>query len=255
MKLTEKFMTKFSLVVWIGLVVGTADLRAAFIGIYVPAGSRAQDGDSSFDGSPGYGYQQLFPADWFADLPKGGAILGEVVFRSDASFFGQLNWSDSVTGVEIGVSTTQRLSSSLSAIFAENVGDDRALLTRSTDSRGISNLPRGIGIPSEFSLGFGSSKDGFLYDPAVGNLLLDIKGLGFPFAIDAFTTAENIAVTFSSVDPDFSKGTLLHKGLAVAFAFYPVPEPSSIVLLAAGVLAFVISRQPHQRKVTRAIGC
>ena len=221
----------------------TIDTNAQLTTIYTPPGSHFVDGNSSFDGSPGYGFQQVFPAEWFSDLPKGGGVIKQVIFRSDSSIFGQRDWAGNVTGVEIGVSTIQKTSASLSPIFAQNLGGDRTLLSKTTDIFLLSNLPGGTGNASEFSLSFGSNKDGFFYDPSAGNLLLDIRGLGFPFALDAYTSAENVSVTFSSIDHSFSQGKLLQKGLVVLFAFYPVPEPTRVGLFALGVISLAIARK------------
>lgn len=230
---------------WILIVsiFGAIEARAQLTGIYTPPGSHFVDGNSSFDGSPGYGFQQIFLAEWFSDLPKGGGVIKQVIFRSDASIFGQKNWAGSVTGVEIGVSTIQKSTTSLASIFAQNVGADRTLLSKTTDVSFVANLPSGSGHASEFSLSFGSNKDGFFYDPSAGNLLLDIRGLGFPFALDAYTSAENVSVTFSSLDHSFSQGKSVQKGLVVLFAFYPVPEPTPLALFALGVFGFVITRK------------
>lgn len=247
-------MKKFLFTIWVTTVLGLIDSYAAQqTAIYAPPDSRFLDGNSSFDGSPGYGFQQLFPAGLFSDLPKGGAILKGVVFRSDASIFGQSKWADNVTGVEVGVSTTTKTSSSLSPVFSENVGNDRTLLTQSSDFAFMGNSPSGTGIPSEFSLGFGSNIEGFLYDPAAGNLLLDLRGFGVPFAVDAFTSTENLSVAYSSLDPSFLKGRLLQKGLAVVFGFYPVPEPTSLGLFALGVFCLFIARKRRQRKEAQVI--
>ena len=118
----------------------------------------------------------------------------------------------------------------------------------------MANLPSGSGHASEFSLSFGSNKDGFFYNPSAGNLLLDIRSLGFPFALDAYTSTENLSVTFSSLDHSLSQGKLIQKGLVVLFAFYPVPEPTPLALFALGFFGFVIARKRRQRKEAHVNG-
>ncbi len=193
--------------------------------VYSPPGSRDKDGNTFFAIDSGRPQQQLFPAEWFSNLPKGGALLKGIAFRSDSGPSGQVSWTADVTGVEIGVSTTQKTVDSLSPVFAENVGADRTMLTQAGDTTFLINAFSGSGQVSTFSLGFGSNHDGFLYDPAAGNLLVDFKGLRFPFGIDAFITDQNVSVRHKSSDPTGLTGQLSNIGYVVAFAFYPVPEP------------------------------
>ncbi len=241
------FMKRLLRALLIGFGLAIQASYAQTFAVFTPPGSRDHDGNSFIPIDRARPQQQLFPAEWFSQLPKGGAILTTVSFRSDAGLTGQFEWGEDVTGVEIGVSTTQKTSQSLSPIFADNVGPDRTLITDAGYTTALTNVRGGLGNVSSFSLRFGSNPDGFLYDPAKGNLLLEVRGLRFPFGLDAFTSDQDIAVNYSAADPSGLNGRLSNQGYVVLFVFYPVPEPATAGILAVGILEFLALRHLHNR--------
>jgi len=72
----------------------------------------------------------------------------------------------------IYASTTTRSVAGLSATFAENIGADNTLVLSGTLNWATGNVP-GPGNTLQFDMVFPFTTP-FLYDPAAGNLLLDI---------------------------------------------------------------------------------
>jgi hypothetical protein len=150
------------------------------------------------------------------------------------------------------LSTTARSSTSLSRVFASNLGADAVqVLTW--------NVPG-------FTTGFQSLQlplsSVFRYDPTLGNLLLDIQkdrtgnfGDG-PIYADGSIQANGVAMLSNSLGE--GQNTIReHTGLTTAFAgsllsgdVSPVPEPSSMLLLASGA-ASLIARSSRARRRAR----
>jgi hypothetical protein len=118
-------------------------------------------------------YQQVYDASAFTQLPPGGAFVTRMFFRSDCG----VSWGPLVTNLQVSLSTTARRPDELSANFTENIGPDETIVARLR----MNYAPPGNyhpscptpQPPSEVPLELP-----FWYDPARGNLLLDMRVSG-----------------------------------------------------------------------------
>ena len=195
-------------------------------------------------------FQQVFDASLFKDqLPEGGGNLGMLSFRVDGNV-GYL-WRGLITGVEIDLSTTTKSSVTLSPNFADNITSEPFRLIVPTDRQDIGSGWRGDNVTPFFGPTFGLGRP-FHYDPAKGNLLIDVKGLGlnlqkvdpnYIIALDGVHEAQNVAVwSVPGSDANAAQGQLVKDGLVTAFVFYSVPEPSPILLGGIGMVIIGLTR-------------
>jgi len=182
-------------------------------------------------------FQQVYDSSLFGTLPTGGGLIAAISFRVDP-FLG-LPFSAGIGNLQLNLSTTSRNPDGLSLIFDANIGaNDMVVL--GPGPVGI-NGEGGVGV-SSFDVTFGFSSP-FYYDPAMGNLLLDFRiytGAGTDpgriATLDAFDVAgDGVSSVFAFGNGLPSMGQASSLGLATAFLFTPVPEPSSLALLAVGL--------------------
>lgn len=121
--------------------------------------------------------QQVYHQSAFGRVPSGGAFLTRIFFRAACNSQG--GWI--VTNLQFNLSTTSIAPDQLSASFASNIGSDETIVYG----------PKPTAIDTQAS-GCGSSFDRidfeldnpFFYNPADGNLLLDIRNFGSYFPSD-----------------------------------------------------------------------
>ncbi len=107
-------------------------------------------------------YQQVYNASVFANVDPKFIYITVFGFRLDRSGF---PWT--VTNMQINLSTTQRAADDLSSDFAENVGSDDTVVF----GPGRHDFPGGLNGPGvQIQL-----ERPFRYNPAFGNLLLDVR--------------------------------------------------------------------------------
>jgi len=125
-------------------------------------------------------YQQVYGAPDFAALP-GPVLITELIFRPDGGLGRPFN--QTLTDVQINLSTTSVEPDNLSATFADNVGTDDTIVFDGALS--LSSADSGSG-PRDFDIVI-VLETPFLYDPAAGNLLLDVRNYngGFTTQFDA----------------------------------------------------------------------
>ena len=120
-------------------------------------------------------YQQVYAGSQFTNVPGGGEYIVAVSLRTDCSFSSGFSVT---THFEVRASTTSKAPDELSPILQENVGSDE-VVTFQTNSFGFGHVYPGS-CPQTHALDqyipFGIP---FLYDPAKGNLLIDIRHSGF----------------------------------------------------------------------------
>lgn len=230
------------LLVTILLMSATAIQAGQNYGVIVPEKYKDIDAESYIlrDSPSSSHYQLLYDAALFRNLPAGGGYLRIIYFRTDQLV--GLNASGSLVGAQIIASTTQRDSKSLSAVFAENIGADATVYLDPNEAREYtSNWQGNEKVSGFFSLG--ASGDGFFYDPAKGNLLLDFKNISFPFGLDAYQADTPIVVSAIEGDRLGLKGELTSLTPVTALNFYVVPEPSTGALLIGGMGALYAARR------------
>jgi hypothetical protein len=123
----------------------------------------------------------------------------------------------------IYASTTTRSVAGLSATFAENIGADNTLVFSGTLNWATGNLP-GPGNTRQFDVVFPFTTP-FLYDPAAGNLLLDIRlsGIGEAIKLDIVTTNEMLRKVLNTTSSNATTGTFGGPTQVTQFTFEPPP--------------------------------
>jgi len=138
--------------------------------VVAPANLASEDATfgSGWLAAPAYRVQEAYGAEHF---PTQALIITELRFRPDR-FYGQA-FTTAVASIQFNLSTTTHDSEALSANFADNTGDDETIvflgsLTISSQFGGPTNGPKDFDIVVPL-------RTPFLYNPAVGNLLLDVR--------------------------------------------------------------------------------
>jgi hypothetical protein len=149
--------------------------------VVAPNGDAATEGngDNSFSfntnivGVTSQRYQQVYASSQFSAL-TGPQLITEILFRPDATL-GQA-FSSTLPNIEIALSTTSKAPDGLSATFAANVGANNTTVYSGPLSL-LSSATRPPGGPKAFDIAINLTTP-FLYDPAAGNLLLDVTNFG-----------------------------------------------------------------------------
>jgi len=118
--------------------------------------------------NPGYRNQQVYDSSQF---PSGPIRIRELRFRPD-SLYGQA-FNTTIQNIQINLSTTSHGSDALSTTYADNVGPDDTMVVSGTIhvSSAFTGLPDG---PKNFDIIIKLDQT-FDYNPAAGNLLVDIR--------------------------------------------------------------------------------
>lgn len=122
---------------------------------------------------PSMRYQQVFAAGEFASIRAGGEFITHIAFRPDGAV---RPFSITVSSVQINLSTTLVAPDAMSAQFANNVGLDDAIVLPPT-TLALASGPATSASPRPFSIIIPLARP-FFYNPAVGNLLLDLRVIG-----------------------------------------------------------------------------
>jgi hypothetical protein len=201
--------------------------------------------------------QQVFAASEFASLSE-PALITKISFRTDASFVEgrppSLPFSSEIPDIQIALSTTNAAVDRLSEIFANNIGSDETIVYRGALSLSSAFTSPAIG-PKPFDVSI-NLQNPFLYDPTLGNLLLDVKnfseaGVAF-LALDAHDEiGDSISRQFTNnvnSPTAFSNSLGSSYGLVTQFTITsipkPVPESSSILGLSIiGFTALITNKK------------
>jgi PEP-CTERM motif len=218
----------------------------AYANVEGPSGNRSPF-DTVSDRLNNMRYQQVYAASEFSALSSPIKIT-QIAFRPDFSF-GHA-FSENVSSVRIDMSTTSKSPDGLSSSFLANTGADDTVvfsagpLTISSAFTGPSSGPKDFDIIITFATPF-------IYNPANGNLLLDIQNLngGGP---GIFFDATSKSITNDSVSREWMVFSNVpnqdSQGLITQFTFTPVPEPST--LLALGAVGLARMRKHHVHATT-----
>ncbi len=155
-------------------------------------------------------------------------LINEISFDTSAAAI-----NVSLANVQVELSTTSAQPDGLSATFSQNVGHDDAVVF----SGPLHLQTSGFG-PFQAHIFL---QQPFYYDPRMGNLLLDVRNYQtiaprlFPFLFlssDDLGDSSSLAIAFNVTGTTAQLGT---GALLTGFDGVIVPEPSSLVLFAAGI--------------------
>jgi hypothetical protein len=197
-------------------------------------------------------YQQVYDASAFTlAIPPEGAWIDEVIFRVDGPR--GFSFDLLLTNVQVSLSTTSRSPDGLSPVFDENIGADETIVTGPGQRllAGAWSAPRDW--PNGFSTGFHFATP-YYYDPAQGNLLLDVRviggsiGGGYVSPLDATDlVGDPVSSVFAYDFTHPTTGTPGSVGLITLFTIQPIPEPSILALFGIGVSLLGWSKLKRKR--------
>jgi hypothetical protein len=242
---------RISMALLVGL--GSANLAKADLTIVAPGALAATEGNSNngypFNlgnfGLPSDRYQQVYAASDFGSL-GGPELITQILFRPDAGTGAA--FSSTLSNVLIDLSTTSATPGTLSSTFANNVGADNTTVFSGALSLSSSDSGPSAG-PKNFDIVI-TLMTPFLYNPASGDLLLDVTnfGGGSTTQFDATVSSADVARVFTEATSGGSgatSGTYAdNSGLVTEFKF-TTPEPSAFVLLLTTVflIAFLARKR------------
>ena len=114
-------------------------------------------------------YQQVFDAGQFSRLNPGGGLINRIAFRGHGP---GTPFTGSVAQLQVNLSTTTKSPDGLSSIFGENVGPNDTQVFSGPLQAAVTFT----GDPTNFEVVINFTTP-FYYDPAKGNLLLDVRNL------------------------------------------------------------------------------
>src|SRR5262249_52316075 len=167
-------------------------------------------------GIPSMRYQQIYGASQFST----GGVIDKIRFRKDVNGG---NFSTSNINVKINLSYSATSPTAPSTVFANNVGS--GVVTVFDGLLSLSST--GTGTPRPFDIVIDVANL-FNYNPAQGNLLVDIFMRSSPVTtfFDAVGPSQNVTSRiFSSPSVNDTTGQAFISGLVTRFDFAPVSSP------------------------------
>ncbi len=209
---------------------------SAFASIEGP-GANGAPFDVAHGGTTSHRYQQVYSASEFSGV-SGPVFITQLAFRPDHSAH---PFDGTIASIQLNLSTVSSDPDELSLEFGDNIGADEAVafsgsLHLSSAIAGPDNGPKDFDVVVDL-------ETPFLYDPAHGNLLLEV--LNFEAAatgpLDFVNTADGISRVFTLMggavtDPT---GVADSGGLVTRFTITSVPEPSSIAIAAVALVGLI----------------
>jgi len=226
----------------------TVGLYAAVI--VVPNSLATNDGNGTSTSNPGAAsvrWLQIHDASQFQAL-SGPSLLTQFAYRPD-TVVGESG--PRTLTLRIYASTTSRSVAELSTTFADNLGANNTLVFDGTVIVTTANLP-GPGNTRQFDYVFPFTTP-FLYDPAAGNLVLDLQivSSGSALTFDTVSGDSAIGRVFSSGSSTATTGDLRASHVTqLTFA----PEPTTVALLGLGAAGFLCRRSARGNQINRAEG-
>ena len=219
--------------------------------VVVPNSARTTEGNTNngypFDlgqtGLTSQRYQQLYAASQFGS----GGLITQIIFRPDATS-GQA-FTSTLSDIQIDLAYSNAPDDGLSTTYANNItAGDTVVFARGplTLHSGFTGPPNG---PKDFDIIITLTTP-FFYNPALGNLLLDVRnfGGGITTFFDAvFTTGDGVSRLFNQ-NVNGTTGSTDTLGLVTGFNI--VPEPGTAMLLVGGgtLLAWFGGCRRRQRR-------
>ena len=203
--------------------------------VVVPNGNAMVEGNSNngypFDlgqtGLTSQRYQQVYAASQFG----GGGLITQIIFRPDA--FAGNAFTSTLPDIQIDLAYSSAPDDGLSTTYANNItAGDTIVFARGPLAlhSAFTGPPDG---PKDFDIVITLTTP-FFYNPALGNLLLDVRnfGAGSTTVFDAvFTSGDGVSRVYSQ-NVNFTTGSTDTLGLVTGFNI--VPEPGTAMLLAGG---------------------
>ena len=241
-----RFSSTASLACTMVLALAIVTAAKADLMVVVPNALANTEGNGNnnfpFDSTTPMRYQQVYAASQFSG---GGGLITQIAFRPDGIVGNPFNVT--IGNIQIDLSTTSAVPDALSTTFASNVGPNDTVvyngaLNLSSNDTGPAGGPKAFDITMDLNTPF-------LYDPALGNLLLDVRNIsGLPSgAAGGFDSESLVGDSISRVYEDIGSATASvadTEGLVTAFTITPVPEPSALTLLAIAI-GLVLLRFPR----------
>jgi len=198
-------------------------------------------------------YQQVYASSQFSSITS-PTFITAITFRPDGDSGN--SFSQTITNIQINLSTTSAGVGSLSFTFADNVGGNDAVVHSGALS--ISSSFTG-GNPRDFDIVI-NLQTPFLYDPSAGNLLMDVRNFSgeittqFDASDDTgtmsrlFTASSGVNSLVGDIDDE--------SGLVTQFTFAAVPVPTTWALMGlaisgAGGLLWKQRRAAARKKALR----
>jgi hypothetical protein len=152
-------------------LLATSHRANAVAPVTIPSTVRDAEGNSDnlypFNGGS-MRYQQVIAA---SEFPGGARTITRIVLRPDAA--DGVAFSETLSNVQINLTTTPKAPNNLSKTFADNLGSDNTVVFQGelALSSAHSSVPGGA---KDFDIVI-TLQTPFEYNPATGNLLLDIR--------------------------------------------------------------------------------
>ena len=207
----------FLLAAFLGSCV-TTELRAQVI--VVPNSLATNDGNSVVITPSGAARsQQIYDASQFGALSR-PSLLTQFAWRPD-TIPGPSG--PRLFTLQIRAATTTRSVAGMSTTFADNLGTNNTLVFDGTATLTTGNLP-GPGNTRQFDYVFTLTTP-FLYDPAAGNLVLDLQldATGPALQIDFVSGDPTVREVANSSSSTGTSGTFLPFAKPTQFTFEPPP--------------------------------
>jgi len=187
-------------------------------------------------------YQQLYSSTEFT----GPVLISGIAFRPDATIGSA--FSSTLPSIQISLSTTSAAVDGLSTTFANNVGGDVTTVFNGALSLS-SSFTGPLGGPKNFDISITFATP-FLYNPALGNLLLDVRNFGGGATTQSdsqLSGSDSVSRVFTnSLFPagvNSPTGVSDTQGLVTKFITTAIPEPNSLFLLSAGLVVLGFCRR------------
>ena len=209
--------------------------------IVVPNANATTEGNgrlstSPFNSTVSTRYQNIIAASQFSGI-TGPSFITQIAFRPDSTQ--ATTFSNTFSNVQINLSTTSQTVAGLSPTFADNVGLNDQIVYSGALTLATTN--QSLGATKAFDIVI-NLQTPFLYNPAGGNLLLDIRNFSggltgfFDAQGDPTGTVQRIVISdgiAGTGSAGSATGTVQAAGLVSRFALTATaaPEPGSLALL------------------------
>lgn len=213
--------------------------------VVVPGGLSNVEGNSATSepfNSTTFRFQQVFDASQFAMLAAPTLRIDQIWFRIDGASTNTVALA--FDGSTVQLSTTTRAPDSLGPVFAENVGVGAVTIYNEALTFGAFYQPGATPQPFHQTV---IAIAPFYYTPVRGNLLLDITAgsgrLLLPGGMDAESILGDSVSRVYANSCSAVSGTADTFGLVTRFDIALIPEPSSWLLVGAGLVLMGLFRR------------